>query len=80
MRLMTSRVLLAEATRICRSGGTTAVIEFNETNTSFGPPMSHRLSREKVEELFNATGLTDIYDMDISEAFYAVTAKNKDSE
>lgn len=69
--------LLAEATRICRSGGTIAVIEFNEINTSFGPPMSHRLSRNNVEVLFNATGLTGIQNMDISEAFYAVTAKKQ---
>lgn len=66
--------LLAEAARICRSGGTIAVIEFNETNTSFGPPMSHRLSRKNVEDLFNSTGLTCIQKMDISKAFYAVMA------
>ena len=46
--------LMLETARICRSGGTIAVIEFNETNLSFGPPMNHRLSRKYVEELFNA--------------------------
>ncbi len=69
--------LLAEAARICHSGGTIAVIEFNETNTNFGPPMSHRLSRTNVEELFNTTRLTGIQNMDISGAFYAVTAKKQ---
>ena len=30
--------LMSEATRICRSGGTIAVIEFNDNNSNFGPP------------------------------------------
>lgn len=69
--------LLSEAARICHRGGNIAVIEFNETNTSFGPPMSHRLSRVNVEELLKAAGLTVTQDIDISEAFYAVAAKKK---
>lgn len=67
--------LLTETARICRGGGTVAVIEFNETNTSFGPPMNHRLTKKNVEELLNATGLTGIQNMEVSEAFYAVMAK-----
>ena len=69
--------LLAEAARICRSGGTVAVIEFNETSSNFGPPMGHRVSRTQVDELLKNTGLSCVQDMDISEAFYAVTAKKQ---
>lgn len=67
--------LLSEAARICRRGGTVAVIEFNETNTDFGPPISHRLSRANVEELLKDADLTVTQDIDISETFYAVAAK-----
>lgn len=69
---------LAEAARICRKGGTVAVIEFHETNTSFGPPINHRLSRTQVKEWLKGAGLLCIQDLDISETFYAISAKNKD--
>ena len=69
--------LLSEAARICHKGGTVAVIEFNETKTEFGPPISHRLSRVNVEEMLKAAGLTVTQDIDISEAFYSVAAKKQ---
>ena len=67
---------LYEAKRICKSGGKIAVIEFNETQTIFGPPISHRIDRKRVKELLNEIGFQYVPDMDISEAFYAVTAIN----
>lgn len=69
--------LLSEAARICREGGTIAVIEFSEAYTNFGPPVGHRVTRTHVEELLKDTGLSFVQDMDISEAFYAVTAKKQ---
>lgn len=68
--------LLAEAARICRSGGTVAVIEFNE-NPIYGPPLNHRISKSLTEELLNANGLSVVQSFDVSEAFYAVAAKKQ---
>lgn len=68
------RRFLEEAKRISRNGGEVAVIEFNETQTDFGPPLSHRLSREQLIDLLIAAGFQKIDVTDISEAFYAVTA------
>ncbi len=67
---------LDEAKRICKSGGEIAVIEFNETQTIFGPPISHRIDRKQVKELLTDIGFQCVSYMDISEAFYAVTAIN----
>lgn len=67
--------LLMEANRVCLSGGTVAVIEFNETNTSFGPPLSHRLKKAEASDLLINTGFTIADEFDISEAFYAIKAR-----
>jgi len=65
---------LQESSRICRKGGKIAIIDFNETQTIYGPPLSHRITREQVLELITDAGFFNASDMDISEAFYAVTA------
>lgn len=70
---------LREAARICRPDGTVAIIEFNETQTLFGPPLSHRLSRSQVKNLIADAGFINDSEMDISEAFYAVKAKRLNS-
>lgn len=67
--------MLSEALRICTAGGKVAVIEFNETDLSAGPPLSHRLPRAKVKELMEMTGMVNIEEFDISAAFYVVTAR-----
>ena len=68
------RRFLAEAKRICKSNGKMAIIEFNETQTNYGPPLSHRLGRLYVKELLSELGLLNIDEMNFPEAFYAVTA------
>lgn len=67
------RRFLAEAARICRKNGKIAVIDFNETYTESGPPLSHRIARERVSELLAGAGFRSITVSDVSEAFYAVT-------
>ncbi len=68
---------ILEAQRVCRPGGTVSVIEFNEIETGFGPPLSDRLPRNQVIELLNGAGFINASEKDISEAFYAVTAKKQ---
>lgn len=64
---------LTEAKRISAEGAKIAVIDFNEKKLGFGPPPSHRLSRDHVGELLRVAGFTEIEAIDIGEAFYAVT-------
>lgn len=66
---------LLEAQRICKKDGTIAIIDFTEAQTGFGPPLSHRITRQQVEALLAEAGLRRVVSMDISEAFYAVTAR-----
>ena len=68
------KCFLQEVSRICRKGGKIAVIDFNEMQTAYGPPLSHRITRKQVLELIADAGFFNASDMDISEAFYAVTA------
>ena len=65
---------LQEASRICRKGGKIAIIDFNETQTTYGPPLSHRIARKQVLTLVSETGFYNAYDTDISESFYTVKA------
>jgi ubiquinone/menaquinone biosynthesis C-methylase UbiE len=69
-----ANLFLNEAKRICKKSGNIAVIEFNEGFTNFGPPLSHRLTRKQTAELLTNAGFLNINAVDISEAFYAVTA------
>lgn len=68
---------LSQAARVCRRGGTVAVIEFQETGGDFGPPLRFRLPGGQVEMLLGEAGLADVTRMEISEAFYSVTAKKR---
>lgn len=68
------RRFLNEAVRICKQGGTIAIIEFR-ANSTFGPPISHRLMESKVAELLKSLELSEMNTFTISDAFYAVTAK-----
>lgn len=63
---------LKEAARICRKGGKLAVIEFNESQTAYGPPLSHRVTRRQIYEWLPEAGFRCAIGTDISEAFYAV--------
>lgn len=64
-----------EAFRVCRPGGTLAVIEFSETNVGFGPPLDHRLPRDTTGTFLTAAGFSEIEKLDVGEAFYAVKGK-----
>lgn len=65
---------LKEAARICREGGKIAVIEFNESYTDYGPPLTHRVTRLQVYEWLAEAGFRYAIGTDISEAFYAAVA------
>ncbi len=65
---------LRECARICRPGGKIAVIEFNEANTDFGPPLAHRLKKAEITKLLAGAGFSITEDLKVSDAFFAVTA------
>ena len=50
--------LVREAARLMKPGGRLAVIDWREDTEFIGPPRSRRISRERVEEMFEASGLT----------------------
>lgn len=65
---------LKEAARICRKDGKIAIIEFNESYTAYGPPLTHRVTRLQVNEWLRDAGFRHATGTDISEAFYAAVA------
>lgn len=67
--------LLGEAARICRAGGTAAVIEFVPgSDTRMGPPPAHRLSPGSVKESLLGAGFAAAREFALNDVFYAVTA------
>lgn len=66
---------LREAARICSDGGEAAVIEFNETETACGPPLSDRVTRREVAGWLSASGFHPETVSDKSGTFYTVTAR-----
>jgi ubiquinone/menaquinone biosynthesis C-methylase UbiE len=63
---------MREASRVCRNGGKVSVIEFNEKETDFGPPLKHRIGREQTCKLLTDSALKNLNIADINRAFYSV--------
>lgn len=69
--------LLAEASRILKIGGKLAIVEWDKTQTEFGPPIEHRISREEVKRLLNNACFEIIREQDFNGIFYGITALKK---
>jgi hypothetical protein len=67
--------LLAEASRILKIGGKLAIVEWEKTETGFGPPVDHRIGREEVKQLLNGGGLEILMELDFSGIFYGISAR-----
>ncbi|WP_278244198.1 class I SAM-dependent methyltransferase [Ethanoligenens harbinense] len=68
---------LQEAARICRKGGSIAVIEFDPSFTGFGPPAAHRLPKDRTMEALRAAGFTPVQEINLHGAFYVIKAARK---
>ncbi len=63
---------LGEVSRILLDNGRIAVIEWQKVESHIGPPVSHRLDKEYVEQLLQNAGFKNILTTDIGDHFYAV--------
>ena len=64
--------IASELKRILSDNRQIAVIEWNKIQSNFGPPLSHRLAREEVEDLLCNIGFNNITTKNLGEHFYAV--------
>lgn len=63
---------LNEVKRIMAEGERIAVIEWQKTESDWGPPLEHRLDKACVERVIKDNGFKDVAAVDINEYFYAV--------
>lgn len=68
---------LKEAARVCKWGGSVAVIEFEPGFAGMGPPASIRLSREQTISLLKDAGLSPVGQFSLHDAFYVVKAARR---
>lgn len=69
--------LLAEAFRLLKPEGRTLAVEWKADLDSPGPPQSRRLSREKVEQLFQHADFHNFEYLDWSRNYYVAVANKK---
>lgn len=69
--------LLAEYSRILKTGGKLAVIEFHKRPTPMGPPQAMRLSPQDVEGLLRPVSLETIDRFELSENMYGLIFQKK---
>lgn len=65
--------LLKELARVTREKGIIVIIEFKNRESPFGPPLSMRLSPEKVGELLETWGFDKESYLDVGEYHYLLT-------
>lgn len=69
-------LLLPEINRILKKTGKLVIIEFHKKVTPMGPPIEHRLSIEKVEELCLLYNFRVADKFDLGDNFYCITFEN----
>jgi ubiquinone/menaquinone biosynthesis C-methylase UbiE len=67
--------MLGDIKRLLGTGGRIAVIEWEKTDSEFGPPKDHRLGKADLAKMMEAVGFSDISFVDLGENFYGITAK-----
>lgn len=72
--------LLAEAFRLLKPGGRVLDIDWKAELDSPGPPQRLRLSREKVEPLFQRVGFHNFQYLDWSRNYYIALADKKETD
>ncbi|MDT3698449.1 MAG: class I SAM-dependent methyltransferase [Thermincola sp.] len=66
---------LQETKRITTGQGRVAIIEWKKVESSYGPPVDHRLDIGDVKKIVQDLGFKNVRGMDIGEQFYAVVAQ-----
>ncbi len=66
---------LAEVKRILNINGKVALIEFHKNETPMGPPLSHRISQEETNGIFQSLGFMQYDAFDLGANFYCQVYK-----
>jgi len=66
---------LNEVKRIMAEGGRIAVVEWQKTESDWGPPLERRLDKAYVERVIKDNGFKEVAAVDINEYFYAVMGR-----
>lgn len=69
-------VFLREIKRILKTDGRIMLIEFYKHETPFGPPESHRISREEVIKVMDETGFLNSMEFALGNNFYCIVFEN----
>ena len=67
--------MLWEAYRVLKPGGFLFIMEWNETEASFGPEISLRISRKKLIEMLEERGFSPIKDIAAGDYHYALVCE-----
>ena len=68
-------IVIAEIHRVLRADGRVAVVYFRKEDTDFGPPVSHRISKEEAICLFKKNGLPVIESHDLKFHYMLIFGK-----
>lgn len=66
---------LQETKRITTGQGRVAIIEWKKVESSYGPPVDHRLDISDVKKIVQDLGFKNVRGMEIGEHFYAVVGQ-----
>lgn len=67
--------LLNEVNRIMTEGGRIVVVEWQKTESNWGPPIERRLDKAYMEKMLKDNGFKDVATVNINEHFYAVVGR-----
>lgn len=67
---------LSEMKRVLKTDGTIMLIEFYKHETPFGPPVSHRISREEVIKAMDEAGFLNSMEFALGDNFYCIVFEN----
>jgi ubiquinone/menaquinone biosynthesis C-methylase UbiE len=71
------KAYISELLRITKPGGTVVILEWKKTETPFGPPLSHRISKDVVTDNLDSNSIRSLEYLDIGDWFYAIKAQKK---
>ena len=67
--------IISEMRRVLKADGRAAVVDFKKEDAGFGPPVSHRISKEEAKCLFKKNGLTALESHDLKFHYLLVFGK-----
>lgn len=70
-----TEIMLKEIKRIKKENGKLAIIEFYKEETPMGPPINHRISKDRLREICINNGFTEIECFDLGENLYTIVFK-----